>query len=106
MATLLDRRTLLAGAVLAIPARAAAQPLSVIRIAATGSVQGGKPIVGGAGPSSRVIREGWLAEQLKQRGIALDWLAVAGDTGPTINEAFAAGRIQFANYGDLPSLIL
>jgi sulfonate transport system substrate-binding protein len=106
MTTDLTRRRLLLGSASLISAPAAAQPLSVIRIAATGSVRGGKPQVGGAGPSGRVMREGWLAAQLKQRGIGLEWFPVAGDTGPVINEAFAAGRIQFANYGDLPSLIL
>lgn len=105
MATQLDRRRLLLGAMLA-PAAARAEPVAVVRIAATGSVQNGKPVVGGAGASGRVLREGWLAAQLRQRGVALEWFTVAGDTGPVINEAFATGRIQFASYGDLPSLIL
>ncbi len=67
---------------------------------------GGKLEVGGTGAPGRVAREGWLERELKKRGVALEWLPVAGDTGPVINEAFASGRIQFASYGDLPSLIL
>lgn len=106
MMQMLNRRTAILGGALALPAAAHGETLKTLRIAATGYVQGGKPVVGGAGSSARVAREGWLAGKLKQRGIALEWFAVAGDTGPVINEAFAAGRVQFANYGDLPSLIL
>jgi sulfonate transport system substrate-binding protein len=85
---------------------AQAQDAKVVRIAATGYVLGGKLQVGGAGAAGRVAREGWLAARLKEKGYTLEWMPVAGDTGPVINEAFAAQRIQFASYGDLPSLIL
>ena len=103
----IPRRTLLGFAIAAPFASAAlAEPVKVVRIATTGYVRGGKLQVGGTGAPGRVAREGWLERELKKRGIALEWLPVAGDTGPVINEAFASGRIQFASYGDLPSLIL
>jgi sulfonate transport system substrate-binding protein len=57
-------------------------------------------------PTARVIEEGWLEARLKERGIALRWLPITGELGPITNEAFAARRIDFANIGDLPSIIL
>jgi sulfonate transport system substrate-binding protein len=107
MVNQLSRRQTALGLALAIPATLArAQPVQVVRIAATGYVVGGKLQVGGAGAAGRVAREGWLATELRNKGIGLEWYPVAGDTGPVINEAFASGRVQFASYGDLPSLIL
>src|SRR5688572_5230504 len=104
--SIVSRRTLLGFAATAPFTAAQAQPVKVVRIATTGYVRNGKLEVGGTGAPGRVAREGWLERELKKRGIALEWLPVAGDTGPVINEAFASGRIQFASYGDLPSLIL
>jgi len=100
------RAGLLALAILFARSNAEAQEAKIVRIATTGYVSGGKLQVGGAGAAGRVAREGWLAAQLKEKGYTLEWMAVAGDTGPVINEAFASRRIQFASYGDLPSLIL
>lgn len=80
-----------------------AQPAAV-RIASTGFTQNGKAAISGV--AYRVQQEGWLASQLQQRGVALEWVPVVGDTGATMNEAFASGRIDFAAYGDLPSVIL
>lgn len=56
--------------------------------------------------STRVIREGLLAQELAARGIRLAWVPISGELGPLTNEAFAARRIDFANIGDLPSIIL
>ena len=85
--------------------RALADPVpSVLRIAATAFEEGGKPALSGI--AYRVQQEGWLAQELGKRGVNLEWFAVTGDTGATMNEAFASGRIQFAGYGDLPSVIL
>lgn len=81
----------------------AAQPSSV-RIAVTAFNEGGK--TGYSGTSYRVQEEGWLEDELKKRGIKLEWFPVIGDTGATMNEAFASNRIDFAGYGDLPSLLL
>jgi sulfonate transport system substrate-binding protein len=104
--TLSLRTALLALAVVFTAFGTQAQDAKSVRIATTGYVLGGRLQVGGAGAAGRVAREGWLAARLKEKGYTLEWMAVAGDTGPVINEAFASRRIQFASYGDLPSLIL
>ena len=92
----------LACCVLAAPA-ARAEP-EALRIATTAFTEKGKAATGGV--AYRVQQEGWLAAQLQRRGVRLEWLAVTGDTGATMNEAFAGKRIDFAAYGDLPSVIL
>jgi sulfonate transport system substrate-binding protein len=54
-----------------------------------------------------VEKQGWLRSELAKRGIKLEWYPVSGTaTGPLTNEAFANHIIQFASYGDLPSIIL
>jgi sulfonate transport system substrate-binding protein len=54
-----------------------------------------------------VEKQGWLRSELEKRGIKLEWYPVSGTaTGPLTNEAFANHVIQFASYGDLPSIIL
>jgi sulfonate transport system substrate-binding protein len=90
---------------LALAARsAAADVVKTVTIATTATVVNGQPHYVAA--NQRVIEEGWLAEQLGKRGIALAWVPVGGDTGATINEAFSSHRIDFGGYGDLPSIIL
>jgi sulfonate transport system substrate-binding protein len=89
-------------ALLALPA--AADPVKTVTIATTATVLNGQAHY--TGTNQRVIDEGWLADQLRRRGIELVWVPVPGDTGATINEAFAAHRIDFGGYGDLPSIIL
>jgi sulfonate transport system substrate-binding protein len=82
-----------------------AQPAPpAVRIATTAFSENGKTSLSGI--PYRVQQEGWLEQELKKRGIRLEWFPVTGDTGATINEAFASGRIDFASYGDLPSIIL
>ena len=85
-------------------AKGAGAPPAALRIASTGFAENGKAQLGGI--AYRVQQEGWLARELKQRGVRLEWLPVTGDTGATMNEAFASGRIDMAAYGDLPSVIL
>ncbi|MFZ6646926.1 ABC transporter substrate-binding protein [Undibacterium sp. TJN25] len=75
-----------------------------IRIATTAFTENGKLALSGI--PYRVQQEGWLEQELQKRGVKLEWFPVTGDTGATINEAFASGRIDFASYGDLPSVIL
>jgi sulfonate transport system substrate-binding protein len=82
----------------------AARSVQVVRIASTAFAEGGRTALSGI--PYRVQQEGWLEQELRKRGIALEWFPVTGDTGATINEAFAGGRIDFASYGDLPSVIL
>lgn len=56
---------------------------------------------------ARVLDEGWLESELNKRGVKLEWVPITGnDTGALTNEAFASGRIDFANIGDLPSVLL
>jgi sulfonate transport system substrate-binding protein len=87
-----------------LPWGAQADTVRSVTIATTATVVNGQPHYLGA--NARVIEEGWLAARLRERGVDLAWVPVAGDTGATINEAFAAGRIDFGGYGDLPSIIL
>ncbi|WP_303828533.1 ABC transporter substrate-binding protein [Asticcacaulis taihuensis] len=64
----------------------------------------GKTVYNGA--TQVLIDQGWLAGELKKRGIALKFEGVSGAVGgPQINEGFAAKRIDFALYGDFPALI-
>lgn len=90
-----------------VPAQSARDP-QVVRIAvnATGSLRVKSGDTPGTYPTARVIEEGWLEQQLKARGIKLTWIPISGELGPITNEAFAAKRIDFANIGDLPSIIL
>lgn len=90
----------------AAAAEPAAAPVKTVRIATFAYVDQGQTRIGGNGFGWRVAQEQWLEQQLRQRGIALEWFPVTGDTGPVINEAFASRRIDFATYGDLPSLII
>ncbi|MDB6086874.1 MAG: nitrate transporter substrate-binding protein [Gammaproteobacteria bacterium] len=87
---------------LALPA--AADAVKTVTIASTATVVSGRPHY--TRGNQRVIDEGWLAEQLRQRGIQLVWVPVQSDVGATINEAFSAHRVDFGDYGDLPSVIL
>lgn len=92
---------------LASPAAQAAGPYpEAVRIAASGYVKGGKLQIGGTGAIGRIMKDGWLEAELKKRGVRLEWFPYSGEVGPTLNEAFAANRIDFASYGDLPSIIL
>lgn len=86
-----------------VSALAQAAP-SVVRIATTGFAENGKIAL--SGTPYQVQKDGWLERELGKRGIKLEWFPVSGDTGATMNEAFASGRIDFASYGDLPSVIL
>lgn len=59
-----------------------------------------------SGLSEIVIRDGWLERALAARGVKLAWFPVPTSVGgPLINESFAATRIDFASYGDLPAII-
>lgn len=90
----------------AAAADAPARNVRNVCIATFAYVDNGQTRIGGNGYGWRVEQEGWLQAELHRRGRTLEWFPVTGDTGPVINEAFAAGRIDFATYGDLPALIL
>lgn len=105
------RRSAIAG--LAVAAAAASRPRrarasypGAVRISTSGHVQAGQVSVLGSGLVARIIDEGWLEAELGRRGVKLEWFPVMGDTGTITNEAFATGRIDFANYGDFPSVTL
>lgn len=78
-----------------------------LRIAVVAQVENGKVSFRGSALTDRIIEEGWLEAELAKRGVKLVWFPImTSDTGASTNEAFAAHRIDFANYGDLPSLTL
>ena len=82
----------------------AADDVKVVRIASIGALQNGAVFV--TSQSGRVQSEGWLASELSKRGVKLEWYPVAAALGgPGFNEALASKTIDFASYGDLPSII-
>lgn len=93
----------LTGLLLSATALAEQAPSSV-KIAIVAFTQGGKPVFGGI--AGRVIEDGWLEQQLSQRGVKLEWIALPhAGAGPQINEGFSNNSIDFAVRGDLPSVI-
>ena len=82
----------------------AEQAPTAVKIAIVAYTQGGKPVFGGI--AGRVIEDGWLEQQLSQRDIKLEWIALPhAGAGPQINEGFSNNSIDFAVRGDLPSVI-
>lgn len=77
-----------------------------VRISTFAFIVDGKTTIRGTPLVDRVIEEGWLERELSKRGVGLEWYPVVGDTGAVTNEALAAGRVDFANIGDLPSILL
>ncbi len=80
-------------------------PVKEIRIAVVAYSNAGKqdfaPSVG------TIIKDGELERNLAQRGVVLKWVPVStAAVGPQVNEAFSNHSIDFAAYGDLPSIIL
>ena len=96
------RHLLLPAALLTAQAQAA-EPQTV-RIATVAYANAGKTIFNG--PSYVMDRDKWLEQQLAQRNIKLQWVpAATASVGTFVNEEFANRRIDFAFYGDLPSII-
>ncbi|WP_229491536.1 ABC transporter substrate-binding protein [Massilia sp. HP4] len=59
-----------------------------------------------AGSSALVAEQGWLAAELGKLGVKLEWVPVTTNSvAVQVNEAFANKSIDFAQYGDLPSII-
>lgn len=82
-----------------------ADPAKEVRIATVAYNVNGK--IGFNGTAAIVEEQGWLKEELKKQGVTLTWVPVtAQSVGVTINEGFANKSIDFAGYGDLPSIIL
>lgn len=86
-------------------ASTASAPPKAIRLAGGASYAAGKLRL--TGQACVIAEQGWLEQQLKARGIALEWFGTShAAVGPMVNEAFANGSVDFASYGDLPSAIL
>ncbi|MBD1586821.1 ABC transporter substrate-binding protein [Pseudomonas sp. C2L12B] len=84
-------------------AQAAEQPTTV-RIATVAYTNAGQVTFNG--PAYIMDRDKWLEQQLGERGIRLEWVpAATASVGTFVNEQFANQRIDFAFYGDLPSII-
>lgn len=84
----------------------AAEPLPpAVRIAAVSRTgTSGKTLF--AGSSALVQEQGWLAAELGKLGVKLQWVPVTTNSvAVQVNEAFANKSIDFAQYGDLPSII-
>ena len=90
---------------LSFAAEAADVP-AALRISTFAFVENGTTSIRGTPLVDRVIEEGWLEAELNKRGVKLEWYPIVGDTGAVTNEAFASSRIDFANIGDLPSILL
>lgn len=90
---------------LASSASYAAEPLKTVHIATVAYSNAGKITFNG--PTYLMDKDPWLKEQLAQRGVELQWVpAATASVGTFVNEEFANKRIDFAFYGDLPSIIL
>ncbi|MCL6693413.1 ABC transporter substrate-binding protein [Pseudomonas sp. R3.Fl] len=103
LSRLLRRLLLVPAALLASQAPAAEAPQS-IRIATVAYANAGKVTFNG--PAYVMDRDKWLEQELARRGIKLEWVpAATASVGTFVNEEFANQRIDFAFYGDLPSII-
>lgn len=104
MARLLGASALLAGVPLRFAAAAGKLPAAVRIAAVARSAGAGKTQF--AGSAALVAEQGWLAAELAKLGVALEWVpATTNSVAVQINEGFANKSIDFAQYGDLPSII-
>jgi sulfonate transport system substrate-binding protein len=90
---------------LAAAVQGAEDKVDVVRIASVAYPSSGKTAY--IGSVAIIANQGGLEAELKKRGIRLEWVPIpVQSVGATINEAFANQSIEFAHYGDLPSVIL
>ncbi|NIE63377.1 PhnD/SsuA/transferrin family substrate-binding protein [Burkholderia sp. Ax-1719] len=89
----------------AAPVSAMAQDTpQVVRIAVVAWSSGGKTQYAGA--SALIDADKSLKNALAARHIKLQWVPVStAAVGTLVNEGFASGTIDFAGYGDLPSVV-
>lgn len=86
----------------AVAAEALPPALRIAAVSRTGP--SGKTLF--AGSSALVAEQGWLAAELGKLGVRLAWMPVTTNSvAVQVNEAFANKSIDFAQYGDLPSII-
>jgi sulfonate transport system substrate-binding protein len=95
----------LVGMLAAVPAGAATPLPEAVRIAAVSrTAPSGKTLFSGS--SALVAEQGWLAVELDKLGVKLHWVPVTTNSvAVQVNEGFANKSIDFAQYGDLPSII-
>ena len=97
-------RLLLAPLAFALSQAQAAEPPQTIRIATVAYANAGKTLFNG--PAYVMDRDKWLETELAKRNVKLEWVpAATASVGTFVNEEFANKRIDFAFYGDLPSII-
>ncbi|MDR2636802.1 MAG: ABC transporter substrate-binding protein [Zoogloeaceae bacterium] len=83
----------------------AEEALRAVRVAAVAYPQGKGAVL--SGEAALIERDPVLKADLQKLGVELQWTLVPTQgVAATINEAFANGSIDFASYGDLPSVIL
>ncbi len=82
-------------------AAAAEDSPKIIRFGGVGSGYGQSY---GTGLIAIAQLKGFVADEFKDKPVKLEWDYFSG-TGPAINEAFASGQLDFAQYGALPSVI-
>ena len=88
----------------ALLSAATADP-QAIRIAVVAMQSGGKSSF--FGPAEYVALDAALKAELDKRHVSIEWVPASSAAVATlVNEAFTSHRIDFAYYGDLPSIIL
>ncbi len=98
-------RGLMASLFLVAAATAAAADPEAIRIAAVAMQSGDK--AGFMAAANYVSRDEQLRTELDKRHVRLEWVPVSPTSvAALVNEDFTSHRIDFAFYGDLPSIIL
>lgn len=87
------------------PFCANAEQLKVLRIAVVANASSGELTFGGV--PQVIARDSIFLDALEKQGINVQWIPVSTAAVATlVNESFASGKIDFAFYGDLPSVIL
>lgn len=103
-ARLLRHGARLGALLFAAQALAAAEAPQTVRIATVAYANAGKVVFNG--PAYVMDRDKWLEQELAKRNVKLEWVpAATASVGTFVNEEFANQRIDFAFYGDLPSII-
>jgi sulfonate transport system substrate-binding protein len=98
--------SLLVGLLVSSVADSAPPDPSVIRIAVV-AVQASSDKPAFFGPPEYMARDPILKADLDKRHVSIEWVPVSSVAVATlVNEAFTSQRIDFAYYGDLPSVIL
>lgn len=64
----------------------------------------GQPPVSSGNAVAIAHWKGWLEEEFKADGIAVEWYFFRG-AGPAVNESLATGQLDFAAQGDLPAVV-